>query len=128
MIAERVRRALATPRDQWPLPETSIALDEQGAALVELLSAVVRVRAAEEFLPPSLLATADDLRQLVNNRGNGDTGTEELFLGWRGELVGSQLKAVLSGETAVSWDARRRRMRFLRVQPVATESPKPDAS
>lgn len=127
-IAERVRQALSTPRDQWPVPEASIALDEQAAALVELLSAVVRIRAAEEYLPPSLLASGDDLRQLVNGRKNGDGEVEELLTGWRGELVGKQLQSVLSGEIAVSWDAKRRRMRLLRVQTTGPDTPKSDAS
>ncbi len=127
-LVERVRRALATPKERWPVPETSVVLDEQGAALVELLSAVVRVRAAEEYLPPSLLASGDDLRQLVSGRGNGESESDDLITGWRGELVGKQLKAVLSGETAVSWDATRRRMRLLRVQSVGSDKPKPDAS
>jgi ribonuclease D len=112
-LAARVKAAMATPRETWPEPETPLALDEQGAALVELLSAVVRMRALEEHLPPSLLANADDLRVLAANRARPDAYTGELFTGWRGELIGSELRAVLTGDRAVRWDERAGKLRLM---------------
>jgi ribonuclease D len=113
-IVAAVRRGLAVPEAERPRPETSVPLDEQGAALVELLSAVVRVRAAEANLPPSLLAGGDDLRALAANRRSPDTLAGELFTGWRGHLLGDDLRAVLAGDLAVSWDSRAGRLRLVR--------------
>lgn len=109
-IAARVLRGVAVPETDRPRPESAPPLDEQGAALVELFSAVVRIRAIEENLPPSLLANGDDLRSLAGARQKSDHLTGPLFTGWRGRLIGDALKSVLAGETAVSWDARRNRL------------------
>lgn len=110
-IVERVRRGIVIPEAERPRSESAPPLDEQGAALVELLTAVVRIRAIEEDLPPSLLATGDDLRTLAGARRRPDALTSgPLFTGWRGELIGNALKGILTGETAVAWDARRGRL------------------
>lgn len=112
-LALRVQKALESPRETWPEAEIPLALDEQGAALVELLSAVVRMRALEEHLPPSLLANSDDLRALAANRTHPDAFTGELFSGWRGDLIGRELRAVLTGTSAVRWDNAAGKLRLI---------------
>lgn len=108
-LVERIRRGLAVPESDRPRVERSVPLDEEGAALVELLSAVVRARAIEEDLPSSLLATQDELRALAaTHRSPRFSGP--LFSGWRGKLIGSVLKAVLGGRLAVGWDERASRL------------------
>jgi hypothetical protein len=84
------------------------------------LSAVVRVRAAETNLPPALLAGGDDLRALAANRRAPDALTGDLFTGWRGQLLGEDLRGVLSGSLTVAWDPRAGRLRLIRsVDPSA---------
>jgi ribonuclease D len=112
-ITAVVKRGLAVPEAERPRPEASAPLDDHGAALVELLSAVVRVRALEESLPPSLLASGDDLRTLAANRRSAGVLSGDLFTGWRGQLLGNDLRAVLAGDLAVSWDARAGRLRLV---------------
>ena len=105
-LADVVKRGLAVPDADRPRVESAPPLDDQGAALVELLSAVVRVRALEESLPASLLAGGDDLRTLAATRRDPAAwDTNPLFNGWRGEIIGDNLRSVLRGETAVAWDA-----------------------
>ncbi len=109
-LAERVRAGLAVPDNERPRPEGAPPLDETGAALVELLSAVVRARSLDEKLPPSLVASTDDLRTLAGvARRNPDFGGP-LFSGWRGALVGDVLKDVLSGRRSVAWDPQKGRI------------------
>ena len=115
-LAQIVRQGLAVPENDRPRVESAPPLDDQGAALVELLSAVVRVRAAQEDLPPSLLATQDDLRALAGARRRRladdvrpDLGGA-LFTGWRGEIVGNALRDVLAGHLAIAWDPGRDRL------------------
>ena len=108
-LAERVRTGLAVPENERPRPEGAPPLDETGAALVELLSAVVRARALDEKLPPSLVASTDDLRQLAGARRKPDY-SGPLFSGWRGALVGDVLRAVLSGRQSVGWDPQKGRI------------------
>ena len=112
-LTVRVEQGLSTPRDQWPRIEASATLDDHGAALLELLSAVVRVRAMEEDLPPSLLASADDLRDLAIHRRR-PAADGPLFTGWRGTLVGTDLKAALDGTLAVAWEPKKGRLSLRR--------------
>ena len=98
-----IQRGLAAPKETWPRLESGPSLDDDGAALLELLSAVARVRAMAEDLPPSLLASTDDLRQIAIHR-KSPKWDSAVFTGWRGELLGNDVKAVLSGELSVAWD------------------------
>jgi ribonuclease D len=105
-LAECVVRGLAVPEAERPVPETSQPLDEPGAALLELLSAIVKRRATDENLPPSLLAPSEALRSLAIARRNPPED-HPLLTGWRGELLGENLRAALGGTLAVAWDPRR---------------------
>ncbi|MBC8142721.1 MAG: ribonuclease D [Armatimonadetes bacterium] len=108
-IAEVVKRGVAIPSDDRPETESAQPLDEQGAVLQEMLNTVVRLRATEENLPPSLLASGDDLRTLAAERGSPDFDGA-LFRGWRGELVGEPLRALLEGRLSIGYDVKKRRV------------------
>ena len=107
-----VQRGLAVPDEDRPRLESSPPLDESGAELLELLSAIVRRRAIEESLPPSLMASADDLRSLAIQRKN-PSETHPLLNGWRGELLGEPLRAALAGTLGVAWDPKKDRLRLV---------------
>jgi ribonuclease D len=102
-IAACVERGMNIPPGQRPRSDMAPPLDDTGAVLAELLSAVVRARALDEKLPASLIASTDDLRTLAGTRQRPDF-SGPLFSGWRGALVGDALKGVLSGQTAIRWD------------------------
>lgn len=108
-LASRVEHALTLPRETWPRIESQPGLDDHGAALLELLSAVVRVRAMEEDLPPSLMASSDDLRTLAIHRRN-PPADGPLLSGWRGVLLGDDLRAALDGRLSVAWDPKAGRL------------------
>ncbi len=112
-LAGCVRRGLAVSPERRPQPETSIGLDESGSALVELLSAVVKVRAMSDNFPASLLASGDELRMLAANRRSPDRWPSDLFTGWRGEILGKDLRAAIEGTLAVRWDSRQGRLVLL---------------
>ena len=114
-VAERVRRGQATPPDQRPRNDAPLSLDEEGGNLIELLSAVVRIRAQQEELPASLLATSEELRNFAANRKSRDRYSGSLFTGWKGELIGGDLRETLEGQKTVAWDSRKGRLRLLEL-------------
>ncbi len=120
-LAERVARGLAVPDADRPFVESIPPLDEQASALLDLFGALVRLRASDESLPPSLLASGDDLRALAASarKNNGlppDLASGALFNGWRADLIGNDLAAVVRGETAFAWDPKKRRVALERLQ------------
>lgn len=94
---ERVIELVANARRQTPqpLPSTGrpLRLSQTQEALVDAMMAVVRVSAAENALNPAMLASRNQLEQFAN--GGPDS---ELLHGWRGQLVGKRLQALLAGE------------------------------
>ena len=78
---------------ELPAPKKGARLPKNAAPVVDLLMAVVRARAQEEELSPSLLANRSSLERLVAK----DTDSR-LLQGWRGALIGKHLMAVLEGD------------------------------
>jgi len=70
--------------------------DVRQEAVVDLLNAIVHLRAAEQELSPVQLASRKELQQLVMG------GKElEILQGWRYQLVGAELCEVLKGKLSV---------------------------
>lgn len=61
-------------------------------ALLDMLMSVVRLRGAENSLNPTILASRKDLEQLISNSGNARPVN-----GWRKNLIGDELLAILAG-------------------------------
>ncbi len=99
-LGKVVQRAMQIPPDQWPKRETRITETPEETALIELLTAVIRSACAERDLAYGLVATKRTIRELlfhVLKREPVDAGKVELLRGWRGELLGEMLLAILSG-------------------------------
>jgi ribonuclease D len=84
------------PRDRKPEPES--------IGLVELLQAVLKARAAEAEIAPTLLATSGDLQALVEAKEKRKTPDLPVLRGWRRELIGDLLVQILDGRVRVSVD------------------------
>lgn len=90
-----IKTAKTTP--PLPLPTQSKSIsgkDPQQEAIIDILFALVRIRAEENLLNPTILATRNDLEALLN-------GNEEecmLLKGWRFSMVGRELQQLLRGE------------------------------
>ena len=107
VVVRRVARALETPKDQWPQPPPAHTT-VPSAGLVELLQAVLRLRAEESWIAPSLLATHADLQLLVQRHAEGDAASLPILQGWRKSIAGRDLVALLEGRASVTWDPERR--------------------
>lgn len=94
-ILAAVERGLAVPRHEWPLLPAKARTDVK-AEVVDLMAAVVRVRAREHGVAPALLASRDDLEAFAQ----GDAKSS-LASGWRHAMVGADLEGLLRGEVVL---------------------------
>jgi ribonuclease D len=88
-----VATGLALPDEALPrIPKRPRnIIDIEG--IVELMSALVRVRAAESGVAVPLLASRGDLERLAS----GDRDDNPILSGWRRELIGEELVALMEG-------------------------------
>jgi ribonuclease D len=66
-------------------------------ALLDLLNAVVRLRASQHALNPAVLAGRKDLEQLLDQPEDS-----KLLQGWRKAMAGEELAAILAGECQIA--------------------------
>ncbi len=74
--------------------ERSIKKNQQHEAILDILTALVRIRAEENSLNPTILATRKDLEVLLFNEDDDCP----LLHGWRYSMAGKELVGLLRGE------------------------------
>ncbi|MEI8235980.1 MAG: ribonuclease D [Methylococcaceae bacterium] len=74
--------------------------NQQHEAIIDILFALVRIRAEENLLNPSILASRHDLEALLA----GDDAECTLLHGWRFTMVGKELQQLLRGELQLKID------------------------
>ncbi len=77
---------------------------QQQEAILDILTALVRVRAEENALNPNILATRKDLEQLFFNETEDDC---PLLQGWRYSMAGKELSGLLTGQLALGVEGRK---------------------
>ncbi len=102
-VVQRIAAVLETPKDEWPQPPPSQHATSS-TGVVELLQAVLRLRAEEAGIAPTLLATSADLQVLVQRHAAGEAAELPIMSGWRKTIAGSALLALLEGKASVSLD------------------------
>lgn len=97
-VAKLMAEAMDLPEDEMPeLPR--VAKGERNVdAEVDLMYAVVRLRARQNGIAVQTLASHDELVQVAR----GHMQDCEVLRGWRGELVGNELLDLLNGKISVS--------------------------
>jgi ribonuclease D len=96
---QREHEPLATAARQAP-PEA------RDAPLIALSEALVRARAREADLAYELLASRADLQAIVIGERTDERADVRTLRGWRRELVGEELLALLHGHVSLSVDAQ----------------------
>ncbi len=104
MLLTTIKAALALPPSSWPEVPKERKPEPESVGLVELLQAVLKARAAEEGIAPTLLATSGDLQALVEAKENRDALELPVLRGWRRVLAGDLLLRVLAGSLCVKID------------------------
>jgi ribonuclease D len=65
---------------------------------------VLKARAAEEGIAPTIVATSTDLQTLVEAKQNRTALKVPILHGWRRQLAGDLILQVLDGEVTISVD------------------------
>ncbi len=99
-----ITSALALPPTSWPEVPRERNPDPESTGIVELLQAVLKARAAEEGIAPTMLATSSDLQTLVEAKQNRATLDVPILRGWRRQLAGDLLLKVLDGAVTITVD------------------------
>ena len=97
-----ITSALALPPSAWPEVPSERKPDPESTGIVELLQAVLKARAAEEGIAPTMLATTADLQTLVEAKQNRAALDVPILHGWRRHLAGDLLLHVLDGAVSIS--------------------------
>ncbi len=117
-----IQSALALPSSAWPVLAKERKPEPESNGFVELLQAIVKARAMEEEIAPTLLATTSDLQELVDAKANRATLDLPLLKGWRRRLVGELLLGALDGKVAFTLDPRTRAIRWSPVEQTTDRS------
>jgi len=118
-VLAAIRAALALPPSAWPVLTKERKPEPESNGFVELLQAIVKARALEEEIAPTLLATTADLQELVEAKTNRSALDLPLLRGWRRILVGELLLDALDGKVAFTVDQHTRTIRWSPSEPVS---------
>jgi ribonuclease D len=101
-LLDVVRSARERPPDPAPERPRPPATRPDDAPLIALGEALLRARAREAGLAYELLAARADLQAVVAAERVGSEADVRTLRGWRRELVGSELLALLRGEVTLA--------------------------
>jgi ribonuclease D len=98
---------ITAAKNRAPLPlhdkDRPAKKTQQQEAILDILTALVRIRAEENALNPSILATRKDLEVLLFN----DDDDCPLLHGWRYTMAGRELVGLLKGELLLGIESER---------------------
>jgi ribonuclease D len=118
-----IARGAQNPPDPPPQTARPPAAKPDDAPLVALGEALLRARAREAGLAYELLASRADLQAIVAAyRSGADEADVRTLRGWRRELAGAELLALLAGEIALHVDGPPH-MRRVHFTPRVTDAP-----
>ena len=98
IVAALMKSALDAPPSTWPEPDRSGKNEPNVDAPLDLMSALVRLRAKENGVAFPTLASHDDLLRVARGYREGI----DLLRGWRRALVGEELLELLDGKLFLS--------------------------
>lgn len=101
-LLDAVKEGQALPDERLEVPVVEDDIDRPLRPALALMTAWATQRAGELDLDPTLLATRADLQGFLR-----DDGGSRLHLGWRNEILGADLQALVDGAVAISFERGR---------------------
>ena len=105
-----IKEGQALPREQWPTLKFKSRLSVEQEALADSIMALIRLRATQNQISATLLATRKDIDSIIQGERQ-----VPLLLGWRAALAGHDVVAYLDGKLALKVENQQ-----LMVQTLAT--------
>jgi ribonuclease D len=103
-ISECIGRALDLPESELP-QRTRRNHSTHASVVAQLLSTALSSICRQQQIAPSLVGTVQDMRELVDDRLQTDSGRKRkppaLTQGWRAEVVGRQVDDLLEGKLSI---------------------------
>lgn len=96
-----MKKGMDLPCEKWPEPDRSSKSEPNVDAQLDLMMALVRLRARENDIAMQALASHSDLAMVAR----GYTEGVDVLRGWRRAMVGEELLELLAGRIALSLDA-----------------------
>lgn len=96
-IVSLIAAGIDAPKESWPHYAKKTRNESNVDIPVDLMSAIVRLRARQNGIAFQTLASHDDLTDLAR----GHYEDVELLKGWRREIVGDELRNLLEGKLAL---------------------------
>ena len=97
-LLEAVRRALDTPKNEWPELPPRRPLIRGHETLVALLQTLLKLRCEDHDVAPKLVATRDELDRIATT----DNPDLRPLKGWRRELFGEDALALKAGRLGLT--------------------------
>ena len=97
-VLARMNKATSRPKNEWPELDKPSRSERNVDASLDLMCALVRLRAKESGVAMQTLASHSDLTALARGHFEGI----DLMRGWRRALVGDELVDLLEGRIALS--------------------------
>lgn len=97
-VVALIGKGLDAPKDTWPETDRSSRNERNVDAELDLMTALVRLRAKENGVAFPTLASHDDLARVAR----GYTDGIDLLRGWRRTIVGAELLELLAGNLSLS--------------------------
>jgi len=124
-ILTSITSALALPTSAWPEVPSERKPDPESTGIVELLQAVLKARAAEQGIAPTMLATSADLQTLVDAKQGRTALDVPILRGWRRQLAGDLLLQVLDGAVTIAVDRTSGALRMTQGRPSLPQANEP---
>ncbi len=95
-LCELVRQGQLQPPKSFTQKRKSNPKTPNQEAVLDILSAFVRIKADEHSINPASLASRKDLEKFLL-----DSNNNPITKGWRNSLVGQELKAIINGQYSI---------------------------